>query len=750
MNRLVARDCLSPHVIRVHDNERPSVTAEQTVFAVFSGSIDDGVFCGLATAHDVAVHQSRNLVDLAAQRPIHFISPTADVKELLETLEAYRIDALAVVDDAGKFQGAVTHASLSAALLLREEELREEIRQLKSTLASEQESMAAWSSQLTQLCKASHGLLGILTYSSSESDLLKEGIIALAKLIRARYGAIGLLGDDGSLSTFVHYGMTEDEVNGIGRLPEGKGLLGIVIKENIALRVDDLSKDPRSAGCPPGHHPMKTLLAVPVSHRGRVYGRIYLCEKEGGEHFSADDEALTMSFALSLSLALDNARAMEDIKRAHDHLARFDSLTGLPNRQLLLDRIERMLVRAQHHGQMAATLFVDLDDFKKVNDTLGHSLGDMLLKAVSRRISGCLREEHSISRLGGDEFVVLLPEIKDRQEATTVAQKLLDVWHQPFQLLQHEVFVSASIGVCLFPADARDVEGTLANANIAMYHAKSSGKNNCQFYAPAMNVSAEFHLKLETHLRHALERNELSLCYQPQVETVSGKIVGMEALLRWHSSALGILSPGDFIPLAESTGLIVPIGEWVLRTACAQAKQWEQTYPVRIAVNLSARQFQHDGLLDTVAAALEETGLAPHMLELEITESILMQQFDTIIHTLGGLKARGVRFAIDDFGTGYSSLSYLKRFPIDVLKIDKSFVRDIAEDPSDAAIVSAITAIARELGLDVVAEGLETKEQLAHLIAIGCQYLQGYYFSKPLVAAEATVLLQQYGTGLVP
>lgn len=754
MKRLVVGECLWPHTARVLEHQRPSHVPAETVFAVFADSTEGGAFCGLATAHDIAQHPDWIFADLSEHRPRRSVTPDADVRKALSTMDGEGLHALPVLDPAGAFVGAVTRESILLALLQRERDLLRESRKLKRLADYERKQVLIWSRRLSELHEASRALLNVLAHTSLETDLLQAGIEALAKLLQARYGAIGILDDGVTLRDFVYTGIGQDQVQRIDHFPEGRGLLGVVIQENLSLRLDDISKDHRSAGFPPNHPPMKSLLAVPISHRSRVYGRIYLCDKESGEPFSRDDELLAQSFAHSLSLVLDNARELEEVKQARqklDYMAHFDALTGLPNRTLLADRMLQMLVRAKRNNDMMAVMFIDLDDFKNVNDTLGHSLGDVLLKEAAQRVSSCLRAGDTVARLGGDEFVILLPDLADAQDVAAVAEKIQQSLSQLFIIEQHEIYAGASIGISIFPADASEMDGLLAAADTAMYHAKKLGKNNYQFFAKKMNIFAQARLKIEKHLRHALERQELLLFYQPQVDSETGRMIGMEALLRWNHPEFGLMAPADFIPAAEDTGWIIPIGAWVLRTACTQARLWQESgAPVRVAVNLSGRQFQQQNsrqLLDAVRMALDESGLSSDLLELEITESIMMQHVDTTLETIDQLKDMGLRLSLDDFGTGYSSLSYLKRFPIDAIKIDRSFVDDIATDPNDAAIVAAVTAMAHQLNLAVVAEGVETAEQVDFLHSVGCHIIQGYYFSRPVAAEEATLLLRR---GLLP
>jgi len=425
------------------------------------------------------------------------------------------------------------------------------------------------------------------------------------------------------------------------------------------------------------------------------------------------------------------------------YLAHHDMLTDLPNRALMRDRLQVSLAQAQRWRYVVAALFIDLDRFKLVNDTLGHAVGDRLLQEVARRLVHCTRDGDTVARLGGDEFMVVLPNLSHAQGAGTVAQKILQALGQPVPIGGQDVFVSASIGVSLFPADATSADDLIRSADAAMYSAKRFGRNNCQFYTANLNAQMQERLAIEHGLRVAEQRNELHLLYQPKIDLPSRKIIGVEALVRWHHPSLGLISPDRFIPIAEETGLIVPIGEWVLRTACEKIRDWRaQGIELPVAVNLSARQFRQRNLAQTINRILSETGVPPACLEIEITESDVMENAENAIATLDELKARGINISIDDFGTGYSSLSYLKRFPLDILKIDRSFVRDIAVDSDDAAIVEAIIALARSLDIKVVAEGVESESQVTFLNRSGCDFAQGFLFSPPVRAEEIRKLLE--------
>jgi diguanylate cyclase (GGDEF)-like protein len=391
-----------------------------------------------------------------------------------------------------------------------------------------------------------------------------------------------------------------------------------------------------------------------------------------------------------------------------------------------------------------AVLFIDLDRFKNINDTLGHEAGDLLLQQVGTRLKDSLRQSDTVARLGGDEFVVLLEEVGERQVVATIAHKLLSSIIKPFNMLGQEFRVTASIGISTYPDDGQDEQTLMKNADIAMYRAKEEGKNNFQFHSEQMDTHSFERLALESSLRRALERNEFELHYQAKMDLRTGQMTGMEALVRWAHPDLGMVSPAQFIPLAEETGLIVPIGKWVLRTACLQNKAWqdEGLPPLSVAVNLSARQFTDENLLPDIAAILNESGMDPGFLELEITESMVMHRVDKAVQILTELKKIGIRLAIDDFGTGYSSLSNLKRFPIDTIKVDRSFIRDIPGDAEDKALTKAIIAMGQTLSLTVTAEGVETQEQVDFLRQHSCNEFQGYYFNKPVPAEHFAQLMR--------
>lgn len=419
-------------------------------------------------------------------------------------------------------------------------------------------------------------------------------------------------------------------------------------------------------------------------------------------------------------------------------MATHDTLTGLPNRHLLQDRIEQALVHDTRHHRQMAVLFIDLDHFKTINDSLGHDIGDLLLKAVAERLLTCVRTEDTVARQGGDEFIVVLNSIAESLDAAKVAQKILDALTQPYHIHKNELHIGGSIGIAVFPNDGTSAEALLKNSDVAMYYAKENGRSNYQFFTDELNKSAHERHTLGLDLRHALERNELVLYYQPVMDMPDNQLHSVEALLRWRHPEHKLIAPDKFISLAEETGLIIPIGEWVLKTVCTQLSSWrDQGYQVpRVAINLSGRQFRDKKLIKNIARILDETGVEAKYITLEITESMLIDNIEKVVETLQCLNEMGIHISIDDFGTGYSSLSYLKRFPIHTLKIDRSFVRDIVTDKNDRTIVAAIIAMAHSLEIDVIAEGIETEEQLSFLIAQKCNHYQGYYFSKPVPVSD--------------
>ncbi len=506
-----------------------------------------------------------------------------------------------------------------------------------------------------------------------------------------------------------------------------------------------------------------------LSTRTRVRGMFVGLLAEGAEIVSGATLSLLSVILYNAAYALESAALynlisnhnrnlksiIETRTRELEHQYGHDSLTGLPNRILFQDRIRQAMVRANNTQRMLAVVMIDLDMFKRINDTLGHAAGDELLKQVSRRLLHCLHDKRAfttdgvvpsitLARLGGDEFGILLGDIDSIEPINRVTRRVIGAFSESIKLDGQEVYSTCSVGISLYPSDGRDPESLLKNADVAMYHAKRQGRNGYHFYSREMDASSFHHLKLENELRFAIEREEFLLHYQPKVDLRSGRMTGVEALLRWDHPENGLVAPAEFIPIAEYTGLIVEIGEWVLRTACRQVRKWiDMGYAeLEMAVNLSPQQFRRRDILERIVAIVHECELPPGALEIEITESAIMEDVDRAVVTMRELNRNGVRLAIDDFGTGYSSLAYLKRFPLDNLKIDRSFVSGLPGDMEDAAIVDAIVAMGHRMGLKVIAEGVETVEQLGYLRGLQCDEIQGYLFSPPVPAEHLLQMLK--------
>jgi diguanylate cyclase (GGDEF)-like protein len=596
--------------------------------------------------------------------------------------------------------------------------------------------------EIANLRKLQKILLDLLTPLPSrdvDENLLREGVRSLAALLEARHGAIALFDENARHGHFIHAGVAAEEARRLGRrLPDA------VAEQEAVPRPED-----GAAAVPTHRPPVKALLVVPIVYQGKAYGRIYLGDKAGDASFDDEDERQATLFADTLAVMFELRRLEAEREQTQERLrqmALYDSLTGLPNRKLLDDRLRQVLIDADRNEHLIAVLFLDLDRFKHVNDTFGHGVGDELLRTVAQQLNASTRACDIVARLGGDEFIVVLPNIHHADEATSVVQKIQSLFAAPFRVGGRELHVSTSIGVTIYPLDDGDVESLLKSADAAMYHAKQSGRNTFRFYTADLHTRAIGRIALEDGLRRALERRELVLHYQPQVELETGRLVAMEALLRWRHPEKGLIAPLEFIPIAEETGLIAPIGEWVLRTACAQAKTWQRMGlpPLRVAVNLSSRQLRQKGFVQAVRHAVEESGIEASLLDLELTENALLHDAESAVGPLEALKALGVSCTLDDFGAGYSSLSSLRRLPIGCLKIDPAFVRDIAVDPRSAALARAIVALAHALDRKVVAEGVESREQRELLRRWGCGAAQGYLYGKPLPAGEATALVRDW------
>lgn len=520
-----------------------------------------------------------------------------------------------------------------------------------------------------------------------------------------------------------------------------------VVRTALARGSGDLSSCPVwqgfAAACG-----VAAVMTLPLTASGETIGALTMCAATPNA-FTADEQRIMARLADNLAYGIAALQADAERKRYERQLeygANYDALTGLANRNLLSDRLRQAIANANRNGKLVGILLHDLDNFKVINDSLGHDAGDALLKVVAQRMRAVVRETDTVARLGGDEFVIVLPELDNANEAMVVANKLLGELAKPFTVEHQEVYVSASIGVSLYPRDGAQEQTLMKNVDLAMYRAKREGRNTVRYFTEELNAHNRERQKLETALHHALENAEFDLHYQPKINYRTGAVTGVEALVRWNHPTLGVIAPSAFIPLAEETGLIVELGAWVIRTACRQSRAWQDAngLPVNIAVNLSARQLDPDQLINTVADALRETGLAAEHLELELTETAIMPDAVEAIGILSELKCLGVRLSLDDFGTGYSSLNYLRRFPLDSIKIDRSFILGVGESANDRAIVKTIVALASNLNMNVIAEGVESLVQADFLKQHGCHEMQGYYFARPLPASQVSELLANH------
>ena len=575
-------------------------------------------------------------------------------------------------------------------------------------------------------------------------EVLDAVVESACELLDCRVGILWIADpDDPDHSAAVATMGADEELLERRRQPTDEGLSGRAISERTLVVADAVigaGHDDDLADFP--HDGLTAAMAAPVFERSRVVGSLGVASTEPGRVYEARDQQVLLSLAEHASLALNHARAGEEAV----HEALHDSLTGLPNRSLFLDRMRHALARAERGLEPVAVLFCDLDGFKTVNDSLGHRTGDRLLVSVAERLIECLRPADTIARLGGDEFAVLLEELREPGDAARAAQRLLDALKTPFDLRGREFFISASIGIA---AGAGDAETLLRDADLAMYRAKGRGKGRYAVYEPGMHTAIVERLELEVDLKRALEREELAVVYQPVFSLLDGRVTGVEALVRWHHPTRGVVMPENFVPLAEESGLIGELGRWVLRKACHQGALWRAKYPghpgLGIGVNISGAQLQEPGLVQEVADALAESQLDATGLMLEITETALMESFDNAIEQMDALNDLGVDLAIDDFGTGYSSLRYLRRLPLDVMKIEKSFVGGIGGPGEEAELLRAIVDLAGIFGLRVVAEGIERPDQRERLLELGCELGQGHLLAEPLDAAAADALLLRVG-----
>ncbi len=865
---LVVTEALWRRVCFVGPDDRPLLTElpDTTVFAVFERG-PCPVFLGLVTPEQIAARPGRVFMDLLLQPPPPPLRPDDMVEAVWRRLQRERSGALAVLDDHGRFVGAVTPASLLDAVLRRLGSLEREIRLLGEGYQRRLDCLAEHAGRLRRLNDALRTMLSQALEEGQEADLFQNALEVLTSLVGARYGALVVLDGEGKVADFLYTGLSEAEAAAIGRLPRGEGLLGEPLSRQGILRLQDLAAHPGAAGFPPGHPPMNTLVAAVVRHEGEIYGRVYLCDREDGEPFSAEDEQLVKAFAEATGLAVFHRRNREVQRRAevdlriaaqvfessaegilitdadkrivlvnqalttitgysreeligktpavfssghHDkafyaemwrslnetgqwqgeiwnrrksgavypewlrinaitdetgqvthyvavfadlseflvprkgmeRLMHFDHLTELPNRLTFRAELKQAMLRTRFNGKWMALLMVDLDRFKIINDTLGHQTGDRLLQQVARRLQHCLRRREAprmgdtVARLSGDEFTIILNDLESREDAAVVVDKIMERFRQPFVLGELERSVTVSVGVAFYPGAAETLDDLISQADIAMYHAKRQGRNRWCIYDPDVHGPSQRRQVLENDLYNALDRRQFEIHYQPQVAMKDGRVIGLEALLRWNHPEHGTVSPAEFIPMLEETGLIVPVGEWVLRRVGADYRRCLRALGLRegaltVAVNVSPRQLGQE-LVGQVRRVLEEWRLDPAWLKLELTESVAMEDPEGSMRVFTALKELGVEICIDDFGTGYSSLSYLTRLPIAALKIDRSFIRSMSDHAEDREVVGAVIALGHNLGLQVVAEGVETQDQYDELAAMGCDVVQGYLCGRPV------------------
>jgi len=860
-------DALSSHVCHVDPEDHPPLVEipDQAVFALFDRSEGCEVFLGLVTARGAAANPDRIFIDLLPPNPSSPLSPRADVKVAWRRFEGEGVDALPVVDQ-GKFVGVVTPVSVLNAVMRRERELREEIQQVVGGFQRRLDYLADHAGRLRRLNDASRRMFKEVRVDEASGRLFETALDLLVSLIQVRYGALIVLDEQGEIAHFFHTGLAAEEVEKIASRPTGKGLLGDFLSREGTLRLEDIGGHPRAVGFPPGHPPMRTLLAAVIRHEEEVYGRVYLCDRRDGEPFTFQDQQLVEEIAENVGLTvffqrhMKNSRGLEeDLKVAaqvfessaegilvtdadrkiilvnqaltsitgytqdeligrtpgifssghHDEtfyrdmwrslnetgqwqgeiwnrrkngsvypewlritaitdnggavchyvavfsdlsdlavrregmerLIHFDHLTDLPNRLLFRAELKQAMLRTRYNGKRMALLLLDLDRFKTINDTLGHQVGDRLLQQVARRLRHCLRKceaprmGDTVARLAGDEFTIILNDLDSPEDAEAVAAKILERFHQPFVLGELERSVTASIGIALFPDQADTLDGLISQADMAMFHAKKKGRNRACVFDPVLYQRFQRQQSLENDLYNALERGQFEIHYQPQVAVADGRVVGLEALLRWNHPGQGWIGPAEFIPMLEETGLMEPVGEWVLRQVGRDYRRCLNALgmapgTLTVSVNISPRQLEKN-LVATVRAILAEEGIEPACLKLELTESVAMDDPDKSLEIFTDLTALGVEICIDDFGTGYSSLSYLTRLPIAILKIDRLFIREMIEHAEDREVVTAIIALAHNLKLQVIAEGVETMEQYEVLRTMGCDVIQGYLFGQP-------------------
>jgi diguanylate cyclase (GGDEF)-like protein len=625
----------------------------------------------------------------------------------------------------------MTEAVLDASKRKQLEEEREQAR-------------TALQRRLEQL-QAIYSLTDHLARAEDEDAIYQEALSCVVATLRSDRSAILLFDDDGVMRFKAWRGLSDRYRNSV----EGHSPWSAADKSPVSVLITDIEEEPsleplleaiREEG-------IGALAYFPLLAQGGLVGKLMIYYNEPHE-FTRDEEQLAQTIARHVAFAITRRESEERVRQ----LAYHDELTGLPNRLLLRDRFDQALAHSRRSGQSLAIASLDLDRFKTINDTLGHSVGDALLRATADRLTSVLRATDTVARIGGDEFLLVLPGISHAADAVNITEKVVSAMRLPFSVHGHELHCTASVGVTIYPDDAEDHEALRRNADIAMYRAKESGRDTHQVYAADMGHEASWRLSVDSGLRRALDREQFQLHYQPIASTGDGSVVGVEALIRWMHPEKGLVLPDEFISLAEETGIILPLGEWVLRTACTQAVAWQEAgmRPIRIGVNISARQFRQPDLADVISRILAETGFDPTLLDLEITESAAMKNAAVTISLLERLVEMGIRISIDDFGTGYSSLTYLKHFPIHAVKIDRSFIREISTDQNDALIAAAIITMAHTLDLNVVAEGVESPEQLQFLKDRDCNEYQGYLLARPMAPEEVSRFIHAVKTGAAP
>ncbi|KKN46689.1 hypothetical protein LCGC14_0670540, partial [marine sediment metagenome] len=654
MNTLFVKDCVQTDQVKyVLDEERPNKTDKNTVFAVFSDSPSDGKFCGLVTHHDVSLHPDWIFADLCNKSSGQlFVTPETPLEQSLVMLDMNGRELLPVIEQE-RFSGIITKTGIFERIVNRKQQLLAESHSSELQIKEEYQHLLSWSDQLEQLHQRYRELLACLVNISADHNAKQQGINVLAKIAQCHSVSVQLLDSDNSIIDTIDIGFSSEQLTMIHQC---------FTAHRHELPHEPIMLDQFCKQYGEGKLSMNQVLIIPILSDAHIFGYIVLSEKISSNPFDKNDELFALSFAHTLSLALDSERKLALVEQARydlNYLAHFDALTELPNRALLTERLQQAIKRAKQEKVSQALLFIDLDDFKRINDSLGHMVGDEVLSLVAKRLPKNLSQNDTLSRFAGDEFVVLMSHIHEPLDAANVAENIISSFEQPFLVDEQEVYVSISIGIAFFSNGLESVDQALADADNALRHAKALGKNQYHFFSEEMNSSVQNHFEIENRLRRAIADNELVLYYQPKIDIVTGDTVGFEALLRWCSADYGDISPSVFIPIAEKSGLIVSIGEWVIDKACEQAKLWlDDGFPAHISVNLSARQFLQTSKPNKLFQLIEDTllryELPAEYLEVEITENLMMHHLNESFAILEKLKNIGVKIFIDDFGTGYS------------------------------------------------------------------------------------------------